>query len=158
MKSLNDEIRRFILSHRFKGMNITLSMKQKVDDIWLDDMSVDRNVRYFKNILNKKVFGNSYRRFGRELKSLFVKEYSEDKRHHIHCIIEKPNNFDEEEFRDLIEQSWKKTLFGYDQIHTNYPTSLNDEIGYWNYIMKTKTKVNLMGSIDWINSNCFHRC
>ena len=80
-------------------------------------------------------------------------------RYHIywnHKILLK--DLDEEEFKDLIEQSWKRTLFGYDQIHTNYPTSLNDEIGYWNYIMKTKTKVNLMGSIDWINSNCFHRC
>ena len=158
IQSLDEEIRKYVKRNSFRGMNITLTMKQSVNGFDLDDVSIDRNVRYFKNILNRKVFGNSYSRFGKELKSLFVKERSEDKRYHIHGIIEKPIQFDEIEFRGLIVDSWNRTLFGYKQIHTNYPTSNTEEVGWVDYIMKTNTKVNLIGSIDWINSNCFHRC
>jgi hypothetical protein len=151
--NLEKEIRDFILNHQFKGLNVTLTMKQKVDEFWLDEISVDRNVRYFKNILNRKVFGNSYQRFNQQLKMLFVKEYSEDKRHHIHSVIEIPKRFEEEDFKELILDCWNRTLFGYSQSHIENPTSKLREVGWISYIMKSKTKVDLSESIDWGNSN-----
>ena len=156
LRDLDEEIRRYVHRHQFDGLNITLTMKQKVGDVWLDELMVDRNVRYFKNILNKKTFGNSYRRFGKELKSLFIKEWSEDKRHHIHSIIQQPNHIDEVTFQSLISDSWRRTLFGYEQIHIEKPTSPQREIGWLDYIMKTTTKKSLSEAIDWDNSNCFH--
>ena len=106
--------------------------------------------------LNKKTFGNSYRRFGKELKTLFVKEWSEDKRHHIHSIIEQPKHIDEVTFQKIISDSWRRTLFGYEQIHIEKPTSTKREVGWLDYIMKTTTKNSLSEAIDWDNSNCFH--
>lgn len=153
---LDKEIRNFLHQHRFEGLNITFTMKQKVGGVWLDEIGVDRNVRYFKNILNKKVFGNSYKRFGKELKSLFVKEYSVDKRHHIHSIIEVPHHLDEEDFQSLVVKCWKNTLFGYEQVHIENPTSIEREVGWLNYMMKKTTKNSLSEAIDWDNSNLLH--
>ena len=116
------------------------------------DCRSEQNFRHFKNVLNTKVFGNSYRRFGQQLQMLVIREVSADKRHHLHCIFEQPNRYQFEEFERLVHRIWRSTNFGYDQIHIEKPSSQQREDGWLNYIMKDRTKVSLDTSIDWTNS------
>ena len=71
-------------------VNITFTQKQIVDGFKIDDLVSERNFRYFKNMLNRKVFGNSYSRYGKCLGMLVVREVSSNQRHHLHTIIQQP--------------------------------------------------------------------
>jgi hypothetical protein len=155
---VRDSYRQWVKDHRFDGLNVTLTSKQNVGGVKIDHLTLQRNVRYFKNILNRKVFGNSYFRYGKELKTLFIQENSEDVRYHIHGIIEHPTRFNLEEFEDVIRCSWGKTIFGYDQIHIEDPSNQLRKEGWMNYIMKSKTKSEFSSSIDLENSSCFYLC
>ena len=83
---------------------------------------------------------------------LVVREVS-NHRHHLHCIIEQPQRIGFEKFTHLIEEVWKSTDFGYEEIHIEKPSSQLREDGWLSYIMKDRTKVNLSTSVDWINSS-----
>ena len=155
---VKDSYRQWVKDHQFDGLSVTLTSKQNVGGIKLDHLSLQRNVRYFKNILNRKVFGNSYFRYGKELKTLFIQEKGEDIRYHIHGIIEYPRHFDLKDYEEMIRDSWGRTLFGYDQIHIEDPSNQLRKEGWMNYIMKNKTKSDFSLSIDLENSSCFHLC
>ena len=129
-------------------INVTLTEKQKVNGINLDRIISEQNFRHFKNLLNSKVFGNGFKRFKKQLKMIVVREYSSNLRHHIHCIIEQPKRYSDLEFNFLISKLWKKTQFGYSNIHIEKPTSHEREVGWFNYIMKG----NVNSSIDWNNT------
>ena len=129
-------------------INVTLTVKQIVNGIDLDRIRSEQNFRYFKNLLNTNIFGNGFKRFNKQLKMIVVREYSFNLRHHIHCIIEQPKRYSDLEFNLLIRKLWKKTLFGYSNIHIEKPTSLEREVGWFNYIMKDKIE----NSVDWNNS------
>lgn len=129
-------------------INVTLTEKQRVNGIDLDRIRSEQNFRYFKNLLNTNIFGNGFKRFNKQLKMIVVREYSFNLRHHIHCIIEQPKRYSDLEFNLLICKLWKKTLFGYSNIHIEKPTSLEREVGWFNYIMKDKIE----NSVDWNNS------
>ena len=129
-------------------INVTLTEKQRVNGIDLDRIRSEQNFRYFKNLLNTNIFGNGFKRFNKQLKMIVVREYSFNLRHHIHCIIEQPKRYSDLEFNLLICKLWKKTLFGYSNIHIEKPTSLEREVGWFNYIMKD----NIENSVDWNNS------
>ena len=47
------------------GVNITFTVKQMVGSVKVDNLKLETNFKYFRNILNKKIFGNSFRRFGK---------------------------------------------------------------------------------------------
>ena len=129
-------------------INVTLTEKQRVNGIDLDRIRSEQNFRHFKNLLNTNVFGNGFKRFNKQLKMIVVREYSFNLRHHIHCIIEQPKRYSDLEFNFLIHKLWKKTLFGYSNIHIEKPTSHEREVGWFNYIMKD----NIENSVDWNNS------
>ena len=155
MKSdqLTTQIKDFVRSKRvINPINVTLTEKQKFNGIWLDDITSERNFNHFKNVLNRRVFGNGYRRFKKQLDMFVVREVSVNHRHHIHCIIEHPLRYDFEEFKRMIEDIWSSTDFGYEEVHMEKPSSQLREDGYLNYIMKNRTKVSLNESIDWTNS------
>lgn len=154
---VRESYRKWIEDHHFDGLSVTLTSKQIVDGVRLDSIILQRNIRYFKNILNRKVFGNSYQRYGNELKMLFIQEYGEDVRYHTHCIIEHPQRFELKDFEDLIRDIWSnKTLFGYDEIHIEAPSNQQRKEGWLKYIMKSKTKFDFSLSIDLENSTCFN--
>ena len=129
-------------------INVTLTEKQRVNGIDLDRIRSEQNFRHFKNLLNTKVFGNGFKRFNKQLKMIVVREYSFNLRHHINCIIEQPIKYSDLEFNSLIRKLWKKTQFGYSNIHIEKPTSHKREVGWFNYIMKD----NVENSIDWNNT------
>jgi hypothetical protein len=74
-RCLEEEIENFIYRNRIPNpLNITFTQKQSYNGFVIDDVSSDRNFRHFKNVLNSKVFCNGYRRFGKQLKMLVVRD------------------------------------------------------------------------------------
>ena len=136
-----------------KSLNVTLTEKQTFNGIRLDDITSEQNFRHFRNVLNRKVFGNGYRRFGIELQMLVIREVGVNHKHHIHCIIELPQRYEFVTFVNLINDVWSKTDFGYDEVHIEKPSSQQREDGWLEYIMKKRTKVSFEQSIDWMNSS-----
>jgi hypothetical protein len=155
----HDSIRRSILSDNPvpNPINITLTQKQVVDGQRIDDEISSANFRHFRNLLNSHLFGNAYKRHGRQLKMLVVREDGAWLRHHIHAILEKPSSLSIEEFIALVLDCWSKTRFGYREHHFEQPTTPDRETGWLNYILKKRTKDDLAASIDWANSTCFAR-
>ena len=154
---LRNQIIKFLREVKIDNpINITLTEKQFIEvehkgnrkRIILDEIKSERNFRHFKNVLNKKLFGNSYWRFKNQLGMIVVREVSKDNRYHLHCIIEQPKHLKFNKFKELIESIWKKSDFGYYEIHIEKPTSHKREVGWFNYIMKD----NIEHSIDWNNS------
>ena len=65
-RTLDEEIENFIRSKRVVNpLNVTLTELQICGGIRLDDIISEQNFRHFRNVLNRKVFGNGYRRFGK---------------------------------------------------------------------------------------------
>ena len=156
-RTLDEEIDNFIRSKRVVNpLNVTLTELQICGGIRLDDIISEQNFRHFRNVLNRKVFGNGYRRFGKELQMLVVREVSTNQRHHIHCIIELPQRYEFLTFKNLIFDVWRNTDFGYEEIHIEKPSSKEREDGYLGYIMKKRTKVSFEQSIDWMNSSVLY--
>jgi hypothetical protein len=156
-RTLDEEIENFIRSKRVVNpLNVTLTELQICGGIRLDDIISEQNFRHFRNVLNRKVFGNGYRRFGKELQMLVVREVSTNQRHHIHCIIELPQRYEFLTFKNLIFDVWRNTDFGYEEIHIEKPSSKEREDGYLGYIMKKRTKVSFEQSIDWMNSSVLY--
>ena len=138
------------------GLNITFTLKQVVEGVKIDNVVLEKNFRYFKNMLNKKVFGNAYKRFGKQLKMLVVREVSALHRLHLHTIIELPNHILRERFIHLIRLCWSKTRFGYGEMYIEQPTNFEMEVGWFNYIMKNRSKIDFGDSIDLENSSCLY--
>lgn len=150
-------LREYVRENGVKNpINITLTEKQVWNGVRIDDIISERNFRHFQNVLNRKVFGNSFQRYGKKLQSLVVREVSGGGRHHLHVILETPDRMPLATFLPLIRESWVSTHYGYDQVHIEVPQTPERESGYLNYIMKRKSKpAGLMDSIDWMNSTCF---
>jgi hypothetical protein len=158
-QQLNNQIRRFVTSNRVTNpINVTFTQKQSVNGFRVDDVVSEKNFKHFKNKLNTKLFGNGYKRFNKQLQMLVVREVSSNHRHHLHCIIEQPQRIGFEQFTHLIEEVWKSTDFGYEEIHIEKPSSQLREDGWLSYIMKDRTKVNLNTSVDWINTSISNHC
>ena len=169
-KKLKSHTKKWLREYKFNNpINVTLTEKQRVkshckefvfdtinqksiknitQNIYLDDEKSEQNFRHFRNLLNSKVFGNGFKRFNKQLKMLVVREYSQNLRHHIHCIIEQPIRYSYLEFNFLIHKLWNKTQFGYSNVHIEKPTSHEREVGWFNYIMKD----NVENSVDWNNT------
>lgn len=154
-----ESYRNWVSSKMFDdGVNVTFTAKQYVDGDRLDEIRLQRNFRYFKNELNSKVFGNAYRRYGKELKMLVIQEESNHQRLHLHTIIERPDRIDEEIFSSLIRNCWEKTRFGYREIDIEYPSDQQRTEGWLGYIMKRRSKHIYGDGLDLMNSSCLYLC
>ena len=72
---LREETKKWLLLKPIHNpLNITLTEKQKFNGIELDKIRSEQNFRHFSNVLNKKVFGNSFYRFNKKLKMLVIRE------------------------------------------------------------------------------------
>ena len=146
---LKNEIKKYtksILNNEV--INLTLTLKQQFNGIDLDELIMEQNLKHFLNIINSKVFGNGFKRFGKRLKVLVKKENSINQRLHLHLILELPQRYQYLSFSKLIIESINKTDFFYLEHHMNHPTLTNTKVGWFNYIMKG----DLNNSIDWNNS------
>lgn len=138
-------------------INITLTQKQVVDGQRINDEISEANFRHFRNLINRNLFGNAYKRHSRQLSMLVVREDGAWHRHHLHAVIEKPANLTTEEFLALVMECWNKTRFGYREHHFEDPVDQNRATGWINYCLKMRTKTDIASSIDWANSTCFER-
>ncbi len=87
--------------------------------------------------------------------SMFVvRECDHTHRHHLHIIMEKPDDI-ELNFMHMVKSCWQKTKFGYSELHFEIPDNLQRIVGWLEYCLKKRTKNDLASSIDWVNSTCF---
>jgi ribosome biogenesis protein Nip4 len=150
---LKNEIKKFtkpIINNDVVHLTLTYKQKRFLNGSWfnLDEQIMEQNLNHFLNLINSKVFGNGFKRYGKKLKVLSKNEFSINQRLHNHLILEKPKRYDYLIFSKIIIQSINKTDWMYLEYHMNHPTSKTEKIGWFNYIMKG----NLNHSIDWNNS------
>ena len=161
---MKEQIRNYLKTPIPNPLFVTFTLKQKVQFqsrvgthlVDLDEVYMRTNFRHFSNRLNKKVFGNSFRRYGKRLKMVVVEEGGKNGvRLHQHTVIETPSHLDQHQFKSLIGDIWtNKTLWGYEDIRFDVPNKSKGNVSGWiNYITKSKTKGrDLNSSIDWENT------
>ena len=136
-------------------MSVTLTEKKyfigfEHTKFWNDKIRSPQNTKHFLNRINQTIFKNSFHRYGKRLKSFVVMEQSSiGNQPHIHMIMEKPNRFSVDEFTEVINQCWSKTNFGYQ--HTDVRKIYSD--GWLDYLLKDRSKVDLLSDIDWENTH-----
>jgi len=140
-KTIKDYAKSFDITNCFA---VTLTMKQRVNNKSLDNISSSQNLRHFLNVLNKKCFGNAYKRFNKRLRVLPSLERSSDGRWHYHLILENPYLDNPSKFERMVEFAWFKTDYGYRKIDIQYKANK----GWGDYITKFNHRDN---EIDWSN-------
>ena len=132
-------------------LGVSLTLKQFALGVKLDEIRASKNLRHFLNLLNTEVYGKRFKRFSKRLNVIPSLERSSSGRLHFHLLLQKPVSRHPEmgpdadkAFLALIESCWKRTPFGYDQIH------IHDRIdhGWTDYITKN---ANAGDGIDWQN-------
>ena len=121
--------------------SITLTMKQRVNDEKLDKIKSYLNFKYFMNRLNTKIYGNSFKRYGKRIEVIPVLENSRDNRLHYHILIKRPERISSIRFKFMIKEEWNKTKFGYEEVCFNEETNN----GWVNYITKSRGE----DKVDW---------
>ena len=113
---------------------VTLTLKQRVDNLAIDIMIASQNLKHFLNRLNRWFFGNGSTRFN---KSIQVVPIIENNHSHINEL----------DFDHAIRQCWLKTKWGYNHIDIQPMT----DNGWIKYISKVNTKSEYDLAIDWVN-------
>ena len=147
------EIQQHLRGYDLDGcLGVSLTLKQFALGVKLDEIRASKNLRHFLNLLNSEVFGKRYKRFGKKLNVIPALERSSSGRLHYHLVLQKPQSRHPEiaqeadrAFLALIENCWKRTDFGYAEIH------IHDRIdhGWTDYISKN---ANTGDGIEWENS------
>ena len=117
--------------------------------------AVRTNVLGTENMLNAAIFGTRFKRYGTKLSMFVVREQDQTHRHHIHCVIERPQHISAPDFIMLTQQCWTSTRYGYQKSHFELPTTEQRELGWIDYCLKARTKTEYSSCIDWSNSTCF---
>lgn len=81
---VNDSIKQWLWENRIPyPINVTLTERQSFKGQKIDDVVSESNFKHLKKVLNQMIFANGYRRFGKQLRMLVVKEVSPLLRHHL---------------------------------------------------------------------------
>ena len=152
-KNLKYHIKKFtknIINNDVVHLSLTYKQQRFLNGRWyhLTEQIMEQNLKHFLNLVNSKVFGNGFKRYGKKLKILSKNEYSINRRLHNHLILEKPKRYDYLIFSKIIIQSINKTDWMYLEHHIEEPTNHQSKVSWFNYIMKG----NLNDSIDWNNT------
>jgi hypothetical protein len=127
---------------------VTLTMKQRVSSVELDQIASSRNFTHFSNRLNKAILRNSYTRYGNRIRMIPVLERSHSQRYHFHTVIDRASHITRDGFKDIVSDCWDRTYWGYREIDFQFDITP----GWVRYITKSVTRDT--DSIDWQN---FHR-
>ena len=146
------EIQRYFRQYDLDGcLGVSLTLKQFALGVKLDEIRASKNLRHFLNFLNTEVYGKRFKRFGKKLNVIPALEHSSSGRLHYHLALQKPVSRCPEmaqeadkAFLALIENCWKRTPFGYEQIHIHERV----DHGWTDYITKT---AHAGDGIDWLN-------
>jgi hypothetical protein len=115
--------------------------------IYLDRDSCVRTFRHFSNVLNRCVYGNAFRRYGKRTRVIPVIEHDKVHRWHYHAVIDCPPHINIEAFPCLISEAWTATDFGHRQIDVKP----NADQGWVSYMLKRRSKDDYDLCIDWLN-------
>jgi len=140
-EAIKDYVNNFDLTNCF---GVTLTMKQGVDNKSLDNINSSQNLRHFLNILNKKCFGNAFKRFDKRLRVFPSLERSSTSRWHYHLVLENPFPSNPMKFERMIESAWFKTSYKHRRIDIQHKVNA----GWGDYITKFDHRDN---EIDWEN-------
>lgn len=110
-------------------------------------ITCSQNMRFFLTSLCRRVYKNAARRGLKRLKVIPVIEQDASGRFHYHVAIDRPPHIEQGEFERLILENWRRTRFGYEQVHI--VTGVND--GWIDYMAKFRSKANYADAIDWVN-------
>ena len=135
-------------------LSVTLTSRQWVDGQKLDQISLERDITFFLNRLNYKLFKKKFSRHGKKLGVISVIEGDEYTKFHVHLTLECPPKIPVWFMEHLIKKCWAKTKFGYsyDKKHGVKVDSVIDE-GWISYQLKNRTKQDgVISSIDWVNT------
>lgn len=113
----------------------------------LNDYRASENNRIFLDRLNKRVYGNAYKRYGKRLNAMLVIEGDELKRPHVHAIFECPDWMSTADLMKLINESWCAAPWSYDERRIEDVETVYGSVGY-----NVKTGVD---AIDLENTNIF---
>ena len=108
---------------------------------WINNQLASENFKHFLNLLNRKIFKNSYKRHNKRLQTFIVHEGDKYKnvRHHIHGIIEQPDWISDKDFDELMSNLFAKTAWGYKAHEFNRPSNHEGgEQGWLGYCLKDK--------------------
>jgi hypothetical protein len=132
---------------------VTLTLKQATNDngtyTKLDAIKASETLRHFCKRLNRSLLGRTAERNGQHITRFAVYEGTTDVRPHYHLCLDRPANIMFERFVFEIEQAWRATHFGYDQIDIKPCSDLD---GWIKYMTKRPTKTDYTTSIDWNNT------
>lgn len=127
---------------------VTLTMKMRAAGQPCDPVKASRNFRHFMNRLNRRVFGNASRRYGKNLRVFPILEVNASGRLHYHIAIDRPERLSIAAFETMIREQWAQTDFGYHEVDVQ--PVLDD--GWTSYLCKRRQKPEgLLDSIDWNN-------
>ena len=87
-----------------------------------------------RNLLNARLFKNAYKRHGKQLSMFVVRECDHTHRHHLHIIMEKPDDIELNFFMHMVKSCWQKTKFGYNEMHLKNQTIFNEQLVGWNIV------------------------
>ena len=146
------DIQRYFRQYDLNGcLGVSLTLKQFAEGVKLDEIRASKNLRHFLNLLNTEVYGKRFKRFGKRLNVIPALERSSSGRLHYHLVLQKPQSRHPEMAQDadkaflsLVENCWKRTPFGYEQIHIHEQV----DHGWTDYITKN---ANTGDGIDWLN-------
>ena len=153
-KNLKYHIKKFtknIINNDVVHLSLTYKQQRFLNGRWyqLTEQIMEQNLKHFLNLVNSKVFGNGFKRYGKKLKVITKYEDNINQNHkHNHLILEIPQRYDYLTFTKIIIESINKTQWLYHQFDIQQPTSHKRKVGWFNYIMKG----NLNDSIDWNNT------
>lgn len=132
---MHPEVHRFAKAFAPKNpVALTLTMKQCDAGEYLDEIKAEANFKHFMNRVNRHVFGNAFRRYGRRLGVLPIMERSASGRLHYHAVLENPYS-DIQALHAVVANCWSKTRWGYHEIDVR--EQYND--GWVDYILKARS-------------------
>ena len=121
-----------------------------------------QNFRHFMSRLNQSFLKTSFRRYGNKLTVIPIMEGNNKTHTHYHCVIDNPYPERNEEFVDLIRESWGNTLLGMSKSKYSIDIQPMYSDGWIEYITKCSSKSDIKDSVDWdnmyINKTFFNRC
>jgi hypothetical protein len=125
---------------------VSLTLKQfTTDHERIDEISASQNFNHFQNLLNKKLFGKRFQRFGVRLNIVPVLERSQNDRWHYHAIMQCPDSKPYWYMHAQITSIWTSTKFGYNE----HDIKRSIDHGWTDYITKFKRHYD---EVDWVNT------
>jgi hypothetical protein len=135
---------------------VTLTLKQALEQegYWFraDPHQCSRAFRHFMNLLNRSVYGASFRKEKKRVRVIPILEKDGNGRFHYHAAIEPPLHIRHEDFWAYVRHCWAEVDWAYERNAIEFGA---DE-GWINYMLKLGQKSGLEAWSDCIDWHNFH--